>query len=252
MRVKYIKPICFFDYKDRKMIHQSMLPFLLSFLYVACLFSNESGNFNNKVLFLLDESKSTYLFRGQLPVNNQEFCFDALREQIRQNFLERDKSISPDFKLICVSLLNRFADLTEFKIESQWFSSHKNKGCLWRYPLFGYGVNPCYMPFCLRKGIYFTDPDGIRYLVQHLKKMVDSDYGEDVVIYMHCRAGKDRTGEASACYLMQYKGYSYRETMALNRQIANRELRMMSMNAIRWHAHYLRDMWQLKSVGTID
>lgn len=225
---------------------------LLIFFCSINLFSSESKKFDNSVLYLLDEQNHTYLFRGKIPQQNGRFCYEELRNQIADYLYENGRSISPDFMLICVSLLNSFADGKECRIESQWFSSHQDKGCLWRYPLFGYMCSPHYIPKRLRNAFYWTDIDGIRNLVVQLKELIDSAYGKDVAIYMHCNAGKDRTGEAAACYLMQFKSYSYCEAMALNQQIAKRDLRLMSINAIRWHAFFLRDICQVSSIGKID
>lgn len=215
-----------------------------------CVFGAE--RFNNNVLCLLDEREHTYLFRGNIPQRNGEFCYEELRNQIQKYLLKFDKPIFPDFKLICVSLLNSFADRKECKIESNWFKCHPDKGLVWRYPLFGYCCGPNHIPNELRKIFYYSDIDGLSYLMHQLKKMVDYKYSDDIVIYMHCIAGKDRTGEASACYLMQYKGYSYNQAMEFNQQIARRKLRQMSINAIRWYAFYLCEIYCLPSIGAID
>lgn len=232
------------------MIPRLMFPLLLSLSWSFCLFGAEK--FNNNVLCLLDERNHTYLFRGKKPLYNEEFCYEELKIQIQNYLSEYDRPIAPNFKLICISFLNRFADRKECVIESKWFSSHPDKGWIWRYPLFGYACSPHYIPTGLRKLFYSTDVDGMCYLVHQLKELVDCDYGEDVVIYMHCNVGKDRTGEAAACYLMQYKGYSYNEAMSLNKQIARRKLRIMSINAIQWYAHYLRERCHLPTIGKID
>lgn len=137
-------------------------------------------------------------------------------------------------------------------IESQWFQRQADGGWIWRYPLFGYGINPFYIPKNLRRIFYSIDVDGLNYFVRHLKKIVDFDYGEDVVIYLHCNAGKDRTGEAAACYLMQHKGYTFKQAMLLNQKIAKRKLRWMSVNAIRWYAFFLQECVHVPTIGEIN
>lgn len=69
---------------------------------------------------------------------------------------------------------------------------------------------------------------------------------------MHCNAGKDRTGEAAACYLMQYKGYSYEEAIKLDFNIAERSVEERELNAIRWYAFYLRDIEKISTIGSIE
>lgn len=228
-----------------------LLPLCLFFFCRECLFSIEK-HFDNKVLYLLDERNNTYFFRGKLPLNEGEFCYEELKSQIKCYLSECNKPISENFKLMCVSLLNSFAERKEYQMENKWFSCNPGRGWFWRYPLFGNLLSPHYIPAQLRQVIYFTDPDGIRYFLNSLNKLFNYEYGEDVVLYMHCKVGKDRTGEAAACYLMQYKGYSYQEAMSLNQKIARRKLRLPSINAIRWHAYYLRDVCHLPSIGQID
>ncbi|MGH2612544.1 MAG: dual specificity protein phosphatase family protein, partial [Rhabdochlamydiaceae bacterium] len=96
------------------------------------------------------------------------------------------------------------------------------------------------------------DIDGLKYLMEQLRKLMDNTCSTDFVIYIHCAAGKDRTGEASACYLMQYKNYSYHDAIALDQKIAGRGLKALSMNAIRWYAFYLRDILHFSTIGKID
>lgn len=233
--------------KTQISIYRLFFLFLLLVKWDGYAFCLDSKTFNNPVLCLLDENhnnftRHTYFFRGKLPQCEGEFCYDDLKNQILAYLSRFDRPISPDFKLICISLLNNFADRKECQVESKWFSCHQNKGYIWRYPLFGYFCSPVYVPAPLRKAFYYTDIDGLCRFIGHLKHLMECEYEEDVVIYMHCRAGKDRTGEASACYLMQYKDYSYPEAITLNQQIAGRKLRTMSINAILWYAYYLRDI----------
>lgn len=87
---------------------------------------------------------------------------------------------------MCVSLLNSFVDKKEYQAEMKWFSSHPDLGWFWRYLLFGNLVNPHYLPAKLRSVIYFIDPDGLRYFLKFLHQLLNDEYGEDVVIYLHC------------------------------------------------------------------
>jgi Dual specificity phosphatase, catalytic domain. len=214
---------------------------------------NTVNGFKNPVLYLLDAGKNTYLFRGKMPERDGRFCYEELACQFSDYLTQTGQQLSPDFDLLCISLLN-CSEGKERKIESQWFSQNPNKGRLWMYPLFGSWVDPCHLSASFRKSVLACDPDGLQSLMLQMKWQMDSGHpeGRDMVIYIHCHAGKDRTGEAAACYLMQYKGYSYQQATALAKQVAGRKLRRVSVNAIRWHAFYLRDTLNFATIGHID
>ena len=74
---------------------------------------------------------------------------------------------------------------------------------------------------------------------------------EDTVIYIHCTAGKDRTGEVSAAYLMQNKNLSYIQATELNNQIAGRDVYTKQANAICLYALYLRNIKNCSWIGSI-
>lgn len=229
------------------------LKLLLTFCLFASFFIGAEEKAEHSVMCLIEQKDNIFLVRGKYPIKAKKISFDHLREQLKDCLYQQGISLDDDFHLFSISFLNTFAESKKCQVESQWFCQHADNGYLWRYPLFGSLCNPCYLPSVLRKAIFKTDPDGLRHLIGHLKCLMEMDYPKDeqLVIYLHCNAGKDRTGEATACYLMEYHHYSYHEAMLLNEQIARRPLRLMSQNAIRWYAFYLRDIKLVPTIGTI-
>lgn len=225
----------------------------LIFLCFAGMALGKEQAFCNPVLSLLDENCHTYIFRGKLPQHDDKFSYDELTGQFNVYLSQSGAKLSPDYYLLCISLLN-CTDAKERKIEYDWFRDNPDKGCLWSYPLFGSLINPSYMAPGLRVLFLRFDPDGIRSLIGQIRGLIEGSGNteRDVVIYVHCRAGKDRTGEAAACYMMQYQGYSYQQAVIFCRQIAGRKLRGPSVNAMRWHAYYLRDICHFPTIGCID
>lgn len=222
-------------------------------IILQAVFADSSKEFTNQVLSLIDERENAYLFRGKNPECDGSFAYDALRDQIKTYLSEAGKQISNDFKLICVSLLNPF-EIREWHIEKKWFLKNRNKGYLQRHPLFGSFFNPSRIAMPCRKIFYAFDPDRLQILIPKLKKLLDNGSAEQsgCVIYLHCYAGKDRTGEAASCYLMHYKGYSYSDVVNISKQIAKRKLRSLSLNAIKWYAYYLLDVHHLPTIGDIN
>ena len=228
------------------MIYTYLFTFILS---LAALHGNQDGH----LLSLLDKSNNTYLFRGKLAHRNSEFQYESLRDNFQKSLSDLGEILPKDFGLLCISFLNS----TEWKkcnVEAAWFRVNSCKGYLWRYPLFGSFIDPRYLPEKIRIAIIHSDPDGLQFFMNQLNCLLKEETYKErlLIIYMHCNAGKDRTGEAAACYLMQFRGVSYRNAVNESREIANRELKMMSLNAIRWYAFYLRDVKGVLTVGRID
>lgn len=210
-------------------------------------------DFNPGVLNLVDQHENTYLLRGNLPQKEGVFCYEGLVNAIKACLLEKGIVLKENFKILDLSFLNYIYEHQKIDIEKTWFEENPQSGCFWLNSLYGSFINPSILPEVIRNfTLNHHDVDGLKSLMHHLKKIVHHSCDCDFVIYMHCAAGKDRTGEASAAYLMEYKGYSYNDAVTLDSQIAHRDLSYFSINAIRWYAYYLRDIKKLPWIGSID
>lgn len=208
---------------------------------------------NDDVLYLLDIKKNNYLFRGGLPEQNGQFCYGGLVKDMKACLTKQGKKLSDNFQLVVISFLNPVAEYEKIELEKNWFFANQDKGSFFLYSLYGSQVDPVHLLPSVRNFIlHHHDIDGIKTLMKKLKELMDSDHKNDVVIYIHCNAGKDRTGEASASYLMEFKGYSYDDAVQLDHKIAGRDLRHASIHSIRWHAFYLRDIKHFSTIKKID
>ncbi len=210
-------------------------------------------NFNPSLLYLLDQKQNIFFLRGNLPEKDGTFCYDDLVSAIKTYLLNQGIKIGEKFKILDLSFLNYFLESKQIEIEKNWIVEHPQAGCFWLNSLYGSLVNPIDLSVSLRDIIARNfEIDGLKAFIPYLKQLIETPCSSDFVIYIHCAAGKDRTGEASACYLMKYKGYSYKDAIALDQKIAGRELSFLSMNAIRWYAFYLRDIENSSWIGDID
>ncbi len=210
-------------------------------------------DFHHELLCLLDQQQNLFLFRGNLPEKKKAFEHDALVSAIKAYIAKEGGHIQDNFKIMDLSFLNNLQEHEAIEIEKDWFTIHPETGCFWLHPLYGALINPLDLDTKVRDAIARDhDTDGLKTLMAHLGKIIQAPCSSDFVLYMHCRAGKDRTGEASACYLMQYKGYSYKQAIQFDEEIAKRKLSFLSMNAIRWYAFYLRDIKNMTTIGDID
>ncbi len=206
----------------------------------------------DRVLYLLDTKKNNFLIRGHLPELNGQFCYEDLMTDIEKMLAREGQKLSQNVQLHSISLMNPIAEHKEIEIEKVWFSDHTDKGSCEVHSLYGALIDPLKIEKKVREFVlHHHDVDGIKKLMNRIHDLMESEHEHDLVIYIHCNAGKDRTGEAAASYLMGYKGLSYDDAMHLNHQIAGRDLKHASVNAIRWEAFYLRDVKELDTVGEI-
>lgn len=61
-----------------------------------------------------------------------------------------------------------------------------------------------------------------------------------IVVYVHCEAGMDRTGEISGSYYMQYLNWSFTKALDYNNHVESRNISTSSMRAMQWFCYYLQ------------
>jgi len=55
------------------------------------------------------------------------------------------------------------------------------------------------------------------------------------IIYIHCQAGIDRTGELSGAYMLTYLSKSLEDVTKISNDIAGGEISKYSLNALKWY-----------------
>jgi len=63
------------------------------------------------------------------------------------------------------------------------------------------------------------------------------------VIYLHCSAGVDRTGEMSGGYYMKYLGWDFNKTLSFDNSVEDRNMNTPKENALSffcWDLFYKR------------
>lgn len=216
-------------------------------------YSEQGENFNPQMLYLVDRGSNTFLFRGNMPQMNGNFDYVDVTQSIADQLEKLGVSLSPNYKLLDLSFLNPKSESQEIAVETDWFAENPETGCFWLNSLYGSFFDPLDFPEEIRDFIIrHHDVDGLKTFIPQVRNFLQQSCTTDFVVYMHCNAGKDRTGEAAACYLMQYKGYSYDNAVELDFKIAGRPVQNHEMNAIRWYAFYLRDIEGMATIGSIE
>lgn len=211
------------------------------FLFLLLLSSLYGEEYRDPVLRLIDHEEGHYLFRGKYPSKGDRVCFDAVLRQMKDVLKENGLPLDDSYLFVSVSLLNR-TEGWERRKEKEWFQYQENSA-LYFHPIYGSFFNPLSQTPALRRCTLNMDRDDLTILLQFLKNWIDGTYAPNrhVILFLHCKAGKDRTGEVSACYRMQFHGLSCEEAIDEANQIAGRKLRKMSQNAILWYAFYLNN-----------
>lgn len=216
-------------------------------------YSEEGENFKPGMVSLIDQAKGNFLFRGNMPQINGKFAYGAMTKTFVEALKNHGKEFPEKYRLIDISFLNYHKETIELEVEKSFFEINPKIGSLWIHSLSGSIVDPLDVPEFIRSFLIKShNVDGLRQLICQIHQILQKPSSVPVIIYMHCNAGKDRTGEAAACYLMHYKGYSYEKTVTLDKKMAHRSVHRDQLNAIRWYAFYLRDHLGMPTIGLIE
>ncbi len=200
----------------------------------------------------IDQVGDNLLYRGNLPLIEKRFALSELVTSMIST-ASRNNPLNPEavapttlpdpYTLVDFSLLNNFgAEGDASRIEDQYFVDNP-EGKLIHYQLYKQ----------LFKGIVLRDI-GQRYdeVITDLRQQLLITSDSPRIIYLHCKAGLDRTGSITAGYAMKYLGYSYKEAQAINlTQGLSRAPDYYSSIGIKHYARYLRDVAGVKTIGDI-
>lgn len=203
-----------------------------------------------------DLATGNFLFRGNMPVANGAFQYDDLVQSMRNAAQAAGRTLPPQFRIIDISLVNELTpgEKNDLAVEMAYWNSHAGQGRLVNHPIYGSLTSPHLYPEAERRRLERKPSLGhVGQLVddiQHLLTTRSAD-GVPVLLYVHCEAGKDRTGETIAAWSMKYMGVSYVAALANANAIAGRDISRFSKNGLQWYAYDLKDYVGIPTVGPI-
>jgi len=224
-----------------------------------------SAGWNADRVHHVDALGAAHLFRGPAPVANEStFVFDELRATV-QNVARREAgaTIPDEFALIVVSLLQAVkpSEGKELKAEEDFFdslppppqgpASAANGTRLVKWPIVGDLTAPssaATKQICLQHAAqYDSRPDHMVTKTTELRGILETaaalDPPQPTVVYFHCDAGMDRTGEVYGDYKMMYGNQTYEQVYAYDNTIegpGGRKIHDVSNNALEWMCLYLQ------------
>jgi hypothetical protein len=212
-------------------------------------FENPSPySLNPNLVHLVDRhaGAGNFLFRGDMPVANGSFQYDALVQALRASAAEYGTPLPTSFKVIDISLVNELTSEEKQRLaaEKAYWTAHPERGQLISNPIYGSLTSPKLYPSAERRKLAARPSIGhLGDLVDRMRTLLTSPTadGIPVVLYVHCEAGKDRTGEVIGAYAMKYLGMPYSMALAHAEGIAGRKISTFNKNGLQWYAHQLAD-----------
>ena len=195
---------------------------LYSFLCFISGVSSGGENLEYKKVHLVnyhefDDGSMNYLFRGNSPiVNGTEFAYDTLVEYFEARCNEQNLSFPSNYNFYFVDIsFDNDLNGKDWQIERHFWNKKGNNtsfGELIHWPIGLAGIVPPtdvsyneQMQLCQSKEIWDFDMIPGRINMTQTIFLKQNKYNIPTVIYTHCIAGCDRTGEFIASYRLQYE-----------------------------------------------
>mmetsp|Transcript_52904 Transcript_52904/g.123634 ORF Transcript_52904/g.123634 Transcript_52904/m.123634 type:complete len:242 (+) Transcript_52904:4-729(+) len=199
-----------------------------------------------------------FLFRGNEPtVKNQTtgalyWPLNAFKEQLAKVAQQEGNLTLPsDFFLIDVDFENVVTEATDINAEKHVFDSQQQDGKLINWPMIGDLTDPAKYPSSVRESMAKRLPhwqvDKLSAHVPEINQMLHTKQEKPVVIYFHCEAGEDRTGEFCGAYQMHFLNFTYAAALKYADSIETRNIHKSSQNGMDWYCWYLK--YGLKQAG---
>eukprot|EP01095_Lingulamoeba_sp_RSL-Kostka_P005492 TRINITY_DN16828_c0_g1_i1.p1 TRINITY_DN16828_c0_g1~~TRINITY_DN16828_c0_g1_i1.p1 ORF type:complete len:280 (-),score=49.44 TRINITY_DN16828_c0_g1_i1:59-898(-) len=194
----------------------------------------------------LQNSTYNYIFRGNEPrSSNGDFAYSELYS----TFHKIVPSLPENIYIIDVDLLNIY-NFEDEKTEKTFFKKNPKLGRYISYPIYGNALIPEWFEEAkltkLSIDLDNWSHDKIPSFVPYLHKLLNT-YNEtinqnntSIVLYIHCNAGMDRTGEVSGSYYIRYLNATFTEALYYDEHdVEQRQIAKLSRNGFQWYCYYL-------------
>eukprot|EP00035_Acanthoeca_spectabilis_P008415 m.153438 g.153438 ORF g.153438 m.153438 type:complete len:229 (-) comp14349_c0_seq6:245-931(-) len=200
-------------------------------------------NFNPNRTRYIDNIGTNWLFRGNEPVINGSFAMSALRSSLAFAARSSGKILPDNFTITDISFLNP-SEQSDENVESKYFKGNPTAGKFINWVVVGDLTAPPVKDKALLKEMATKfrswDHDDLPHRMDELHEyMTEPPASLPQVIYMHCEAGTDRTGEISGTYYLKWLNMTLPQALAVNNHIQNRDMSKYSLYALEWFCWFL-------------
>jgi hypothetical protein len=194
-----------------------------------------------------------FMVRGNMPLNQTAFAYDQLSQIMAQRAKEMNLTWSPNFYLVDIAL-NNDLDGSDLKMERDfWAKAPKTLGEFINWPLGLAGLlPPNFYPEPERRkmangSVWEIDKIPDRVQIVH-DMLVAGRADKQLVIYVHCSAGCDRTGEFVGSYRMQFTTPNAIKMYNLNCAECGRAPNYFGTTGLEWYCYYYEYRYE-KDIG---
>lgn len=188
-----------------------------------------------------------------MPVLSNQFAYDELIKSMNQRSLEKiDTPLPEDYLILNFSLISTLNESHLLKLEEEFSNEYPDFVRLVHHPIYGALSSPDLYPgiiLNLMHNIPFLD--NVYRLVDRLQTLMNQEWSRPRILFVHCKAGSDRTALVIGTYQMQFLGMSYHDVVKEAEEIAGRPLCSLQRRGLKWIAYYVRDKLNIQSVGEI-
>lgn len=206
--------------------------------------------------YVLDHDAPTgnLLVRGNNPrLANGSFAWAELVDAIGDAAKNASVPMPTTFKVVDVSMLVGLdpKESKDLKNEQDFFKANPDKGTIINWPLLTDLLGPCWVSASTRVKDATSghwDTDDVVGKSKQLRSMLTTpgaglfpaDDGTATIVYIHCEAGVDRTGEMAGSYLMQYHNQTYQQVLTFDNSVEPRAISSEAENGLQWFALYVQ------------
>jgi len=185
-----------------------------------------------------------------MPKNaSSQFAYTELKKYMTEKAKEQNIQLPETFYLIDISFLV-FVEASDLAIEIDFFKKNPLLGRVENYPLMGMCMSPVGIPDDVRKtmsgDLENWTWDKLARMMRLIQSFLMSSNHRNVstVVYIHCEAGKDRTGEISGAYYLEFLRWSFVNTVKVNFDSPpKRQISPDMLNGLLWYCYYLKDKY---------
>jgi len=194
----------------------------------------------------LSSNVTNYLVRGNLPFDSDgNFAWSEINSTLHQMI----PGMPEDYVMLDLSLLND-SEFLENETEKKFFRRNPQLGQYLNWPIWGNVIMPDLVSpdklAQMASNLSNWQHDNLPDKMTKLRNLLYTDNGVTTVIYIHCDAGMDRTGEVSGSYYMRWLNWTFHEALYYDdNAIEDRNIHVASRNALQWYCYNLVDTQQM-------
>ncbi len=214
---------------------------------ILLIIQKKPRNLDPERVALVDVVGNNYVFRGSYPMQKKDgkniIAYEQLTASFNSVLAAKGLPQLDDYYLINFSLLS----VNEFylaKIEEEFFAQHPNLGKVINVSLVRPGLLIKQLPEIpyLTSMIIDIYNAGITRLAKQIRHLASAIQSKPVVVYIHCYAGRDRTGMLVSSYKLLFDKESALVDLRLeNIREAGRHTKNLYDRAIASYCLYLNE-----------